>query len=64
VPESVYFFWGVVAFLALAAAVNHGWHHARDSHLTARLARVSYRDGGPTVVVIDLDPDFEGTSGA
>jgi hypothetical protein len=54
-PESVYFFWGLVAFLALAAALNHGWHHARDSHLSSRLARVSYRDGRSTVVVVDAD---------
>jgi hypothetical protein len=49
------FFWGLVAFLALAAALNHSWHHARDSHLTSRLARVSYRDGRSTIVVVDAD---------
>jgi hypothetical protein len=54
-PEPVYFFWGLVAFLALAAALNHSWHHARDSHLTSRLARVSYRDGRSTIVVVDAD---------
>jgi hypothetical protein len=45
VPESVYVFWGIVAFLALAAGCNHGWHHLRDSHLTSRLTRVSHRQG-------------------
>ena len=55
--ESVYFFWALVAFLALAAALNHGWHHARDSHLSSRLARVSYRDGRSTMVVLDADLD-------
>lgn len=45
VPESVYAFcWALVVFLALAAAFNHGWHHARDRHLTTRLARASGRD--------------------
>jgi hypothetical protein len=44
-PEPVYIFWGIVGFLALAAGWNHGWHHARDNHLTGRLTRASYRDG-------------------
>jgi hypothetical protein len=54
-PESVYFFWALVGFLALAAALNHAWHHARDNHLSSRLARVSYRDGRSTVVVVGAD---------
>jgi len=54
-PEPIYFFWGLVVVLALAAAFNHGWHHARDSHLSSRLARVSYRDGRSTVVLVDAD---------
>jgi peptidoglycan/LPS O-acetylase OafA/YrhL len=55
-PTSFLFFcWAVVAFLAVAAALNHGWHHARDNHLSARLARASYRDGRSTVVVVDAD---------
>jgi hypothetical protein len=54
-PESIYFFWGLVAFLALAAALNHGWHHARDGHLSSRLARVAYRDGRSTVVRVDVN---------
>jgi hypothetical protein len=49
-PESVYVFWGIVGFLALAAAGNHGWHHLRDSHLTARLTRASSR--GAAVVLL------------
>ena len=28
VHVSVYVFWGVVAFLALAAGWNHGWHQS------------------------------------
>jgi hypothetical protein len=54
-PEPIYYFWGLVAVLAVAAALNHGWHHARDAHLSARLARVAYRDGRSTVVVVDAD---------
>ena len=53
--DPVYFFWGLVAVLAVAAALNHGWHHARDSHLTSRLARVAYRDGRSTMVAVDAD---------
>jgi hypothetical protein len=31
--------WAVVALLAVAAAVNHGWHHGRDHDPTQRLTR-------------------------
>jgi hypothetical protein len=52
-PESVYFFWGIVALLALAAGCNHGWHHLRDSHLTARLTRASSRGGAAVVLLTE-----------
>jgi hypothetical protein len=54
-PEPVYFFWGLVAFLALVAALNHGRHHASDSHHSSRLQRASYRDGPEALVVVDAD---------
>ena len=59
-PESVYFFWFLVGFLALAAACNHTWHHARDSH-HARLARASRREtpgslfAGDVALTIDIE---------
>jgi hypothetical protein len=46
VLEPVDVFWGIVAVLAVAAAWNHGWHHARPSYLSTRLARAAHRDGG------------------
>jgi hypothetical protein len=54
VPEPVHVFRVLVAVLALAAAVNHGWHHARQQHyLAERLTRVSRRDGQADLLVID-----------
>jgi hypothetical protein len=44
VSDPIFVFWGLVAFLCLAAACNHGWHHARDNHLNMRLARVARTD--------------------
>jgi hypothetical protein len=38
--------WAVVALLALAAAYNHRWHHARDSHPATRLSRGPSDTGG------------------
>ena len=59
--EPVHVFWAIVAILALAAACNHGWHHARHSHLSARLARASYRSPGAlsplAEPVLDYDRD-------
>ena len=51
-PDSVYIFWGIVGFLALAAWCNHGVHHARDNHLTMRLMRASYRDRGAATLLL------------
>jgi hypothetical protein len=68
VPESVYVFWVVVAILAAAAGWNHGWHHLRRTHLTARLSRASYREGRAALVLLDgrvVDgghPDLDPTS--
>jgi hypothetical protein len=53
VSESLCYFWAIVALLVLVAGWNHGWHHARQSHLTARLARASSREGGAAVLVIE-----------
>ena len=43
VHQSVHVFWGVLALLAVAAAFNHGWHHTRHNHVSARLVRASSR---------------------
>jgi hypothetical protein len=40
-PEPIFFFWALVALLVAAAGCNHGWHHARHSHLQARLVRAA-----------------------
>jgi hypothetical protein len=51
-PDSVYIFWGIVGFLALAAGCNHGRHHAREDHLAMRLMRSSYRDRGAAALLL------------
>jgi hypothetical protein len=51
VPESVYVFWVIVAVLALAAAVNHCWHHPRGGYLPTRLDRVAVRHDGHLIRV-------------
>ena len=38
-PEPIYFFWGIVALLALAAGYNQMWHHAGDNNPSTRLTR-------------------------
>ena len=66
-PEPVHVFWVIVAVLALAAACNHGWHHARDRHLTARLVRACARDCGAAVLVVEppaVTYDADPSSGA
>ena len=44
VTEPIYVFWALIALLALAAGCNHRWHHARHSHLDARLVRAVRRN--------------------
>jgi hypothetical protein len=44
VAEPIYVFWALIALLALAAGCNHRWHHARHSHLDARLVRAACRN--------------------
>ncbi len=51
---SVYVFWGVVALLVLAAGLNHGWHHVRDSHLRTRLTRAVHREGVPLGRLVEV----------
>jgi|tagenome__1003787_1003787.scaffolds.fasta_scaffold20315431_1 hypothetical protein len=48
-PDWIDACWAVVALLALAAAYNHRWHHARDQHPTARLTRASTQTDGVAV---------------
>jgi hypothetical protein len=67
VSEAIVFFWVVVGLLAVAAGCNHGWHHARASHLEARLARASYRDGEGAILLVeharaldDVEPSPQG----
>jgi hypothetical protein len=46
VSDPIHVFWGLIAILGVAAALNHRWHHARHSTLDARLVRASERDRG------------------
>lgn len=63
-PEPVYFFWGAVAVLAIAAAVNHGWHHARSGYLHTRLTRLAVRHDGHVVADVAVADDLDGVPGA
>ena len=52
--EPLHVFWVLIAMLSVAAACNHGWHHARhEHHLAERLIRASHHDRGADLRVVD-----------
>jgi hypothetical protein len=54
--EPLYYFWGLVVLLAVAAGCNHGLHHVRQAHVAARLSRASRREVAATLVVAEPPP--------